>query len=370
MNKLQCLKAALLTFPLLLATAFANEQPKAQELVGKVYAGAHVLHMNTDNDRLLSAHPLSNVDHASGFGGELGYRLTESTEFRFSYSTLNLVSENLGYAVEPDASSVVVDALYFPTKQNFYVVGGIDYLDIASTHASLDLGAGYRHYISDRAAIYFEGKGHYQFADHFKDASAKIGFVYFFGDSAKSSPVKTQQPAPATVIKPAPVVASVAVVAAIDTDNDGVIDANDRCIKTPATDKVDAKGCTIFSEEKRRMTLLVNFDNNKAVVKNEYLSEIKRMVSFLNIYPEVSLVIEGHTSKVGSDAYNKNISQQRADAIVTMLVNEFGIASNRLSAVGYGEERLLDLGDDKAAHAKNRRIEAKVEAIKDVAVSR
>ncbi|MBL0710701.1 MAG: OmpA family protein, partial [Colwellia sp.] len=257
---------------------------------------------------------------------------------------------------------------YFPTKKNFYLVGGVDYLDIVNTKPSLDLGAGYRHYLSERAAIYIEGKGHYQFSEHFKDTSARIGFVYFFGGETKSSPVKKQKNAP---VEAAPV--TVPVVAAVvikDADKDGVLDNKDSCANTPIADKVDEKGCTIFTEQQSRMNLLVNFDNNKAIVKAEYLPEIKRMADFLKTYPEVSLVIEGHTSKSGSAAYNKKISQQRADAIVDVLVNQFSVDSNRLSAVGYGEERLIDLGDDQAASAKNRRIEAKVEATKKVATSR
>ncbi|MCI2282561.1 OmpA family protein [Colwellia sp. MSW7] len=93
------------------------------------------------------------------------------------------------------------------------------------------------------------------------------------------------------------------------------------------------------------------------------------MAEVLKNYPELSLVIEGHTSKVGSSAYNQKISQQRAEAVVDVLVNKFNIASDRLSAVGYGEERLIDLGDT-AAHAVNRRIEAKVELTKKVPVAR
>lgn len=363
MNKLIGLKTILLTSPLILTTAFANEQPAAQDLVGKAYGGAYMLYMDIDNDRLMTANPNSNIDHGTGFGGELGYRLTESAEFRLSYSTINLVKENRGFS-EPDAASGSLDALYFPTKENFYLVGGFDYLNIVDTKASVGLGAGYRHYISERAAIYFEGKGYYQFANNYKDSSVRLGFVYFFGDETKSSPAKKQQVSP---VNTAPVATPVAVK---DADNDGVLDKDDRCPNTPAADKVDGSGCTIFSEEKSRMTLLVNFDNNKAIVKAEYLPEIKRMADFLKTYPKVSLVIEGHTSTVGSAAYNKNISQQRADAIVDMLVNQFSIAKNRLSAVGYGEERLLDENQNNAAHAKNRRIEAKVEATKQVAISR
>ena len=367
MNKSFAIKTALLVTPLLFSTAFANEQPKATDLVGKLYGGAHLLYINTDNDRLMTANPNSNVDHGSGLGAELGYRLTESTEFRFSYTDINLVKENRGFS-EPDASSVAIDALYFPTKQNFYVLGGVDYLDIVDGKTSLDLGAGYRHYFSKKAAVYFEGKGHYQFSDNFKDASARIGFIYFFGAESKSTPVKKQtvQSAPAEAV-----VAPVAAVAVVkDADKDGIIDSQDNCANTPTKDKVDSEGCTIFTKEQQVMHLFVNFDTNKAIVKPEYIPEVKRMADFLKTYPEVSLVIEGHTSKKGSASYNKKISQQRADAIVDVLVNQYAIEQERLTAVGYGEERLLDTGDSAQAHAKNRRIDAKVEVTKHVATSR
>jgi len=358
MNKLLCFKAALLSTPLLLTSAFASEQPNAEDLVGKVYAGAFLQHIKTDNDRLITADPNSDIDHGSGYGGELGYRFTESTEFRLSYSDINLVSDTQGFH-EPSASSAVIDALYFPTKKNFYLVGGINYLDIVNTKPSLDLGVGYRHYLGERTAVYIEGKGHYQFTERFTDASARIGFIYFFAGETKSSPAKA-----------APVVAAAVIVKNIDDDKDGISNNQDDCANTPITDKVDEKGCTVFTKAQSHMNLLVNFDSNKAIVKPQYLPEIEKMADFLKTYPKTSLVIEGHTSKSGSAAYNKKISQQRADAIVDVLMNNFSVDSNRLSAVGYGEERLIDLGDSQAASAINRRIEAKVVATEQVAVKR
>jgi len=365
MKKLSSVKLLLASSSLLFTTAFANEQPNAVDLVGKMYGGAHLIHLNTDNDRLMTADPRSNVDHGSGFGGEFGYRWTESTEFRFSYSKINLVKEHQGFN-EPSSSSMVVDALYFPTQQNFYVVGGLDYLDIVNTQASLDLGAGYRHYLSERAAVYIEAKGHYQFSEHFKDTSAKIGFIYFFGDSTKSLPARKTQP----VIKKESLVVPIVTPVEKDSDKDGVLDRHDKCANTPMTDKVDSNGCTIFSDEKVSMELLVNFDNNKTVVKEVYFDEIEKIAGFLVLYPHTSLVIEGHTSKLGSRAYNQNISQNRAEAIVKVLVNKFSINPSRLSAVGYGEDRLINTNNNENAHTQNRRIEALVEITKQVAIKR
>jgi len=375
MNKLQGFKAVLLSSPLLLTSAFATEQPLAEDLVGKFYGGAHLLYIDTDSDRVLSeplkaSDPYATKSHGAGFGAEIGYRFTESLEARLSFSQIN-IDKKYSFYDKPYAADVA--ALYFvedeDEAQNFYVLGGLGYLDIGQEKESINLGAGYRHYLSENTAVYFEGKGHYQFSDYYKEASARLGFIYFFGGNDESMPERKKK---SSIVEKVGVAAAglVAAVSDNDSDNDGVLNDNDNCANTPATDKVDRNGCTIFTDETNRMNLLVNFDNNKAVVKAQYLPEIEKMADFLVAYPKVSLVIEGHTSKIGSAAYNQKISQQRANAIVEVLVNNFNIDSQRLSAVGHGEERLLDLGDTAAANAKNRRIEAKVTATKKVAVKR
>lgn len=373
MNKLSSFKGMLLASPILFTTAFANEQPVAEDLVGKYYGGLHLLHIETDNDRvpvldpLLTNDPYATADDGSGFGAELGYRLSESTEFRLSYSQINLTKTH-SFFDKPYVA--VMDGLYFPTQQNFYVLGGLGYLDVGEEKLSLEAGAGYRHYLSEGSAIYLEGKRHYQFSGDYQDTSAHLGFIIFFGGESNSSPARKQRKSEAKGISAASATNAKAMRVANDSDNDGILDQHDKCDNTPIVDKVNEEGCTVFSEETESMQLLVNFDHNKSVVKNKYIPVIKNMANFLTAYPEVSLIIEGHTSKVGTEAYNQKISQQRANAIVQVLINQFNIDSSRLSAIGYGEERLLDSGNDNAAHAKNRRIEAKVSITKKVAVSR
>ena len=337
----------------------AQEQPKAEDLVGKNYLGIHGMRINTDDDRL-TPNGVDFIKHANGIGAEFGHRLSEYSELRISYTHLNLT--RVGWAPEtPSGKNIAANYLYFPNKQNFYVMGGASALDIIDTDMSVNVGAGYRHYISDRSAIYFEGNGHYQFDDKYTDLSAQIGLIYFFGDTAKkivrTAPVKPAEVAPVAV-KP------------VDSDNDGVIDSKDQCKATPATDKVDSNGCTIFTEENDALHLHVKFDNSKAVVKAEYLDNIKAAADFLKQYPHISLTVKGHTSSTGPAAFNKKLSQQRADAIVNVLVNDFGIKASRLTAQGMGEEELLSPANTLQAHEANRRIEAKVRVDKKVAVKR
>ena len=70
--------------------------------------------------------------------------------------------------------------------------------------------------------------------------------------------------------------------------------------------------------------------------------------------------IAGHTDNIGVDAYNKQLSQKRATAVVNYVVQK-GISKARISAKGYGEERPLASNDDeKEGRSMNRRVEFKV----------
>jgi OOP family OmpA-OmpF porin len=66
---------------------------------------------------------------------------------------------------------------------------------------------------------------------------------------------------------------------------------------------------------------------------------------------------EFHTDNQGSADYNQRLSQLRADAIVTSLVNGYAIASNRLAAKGMGATSRIANNDSDDGRAKNRRVE-------------
>jgi OOP family OmpA-OmpF porin len=67
--------------------------------------------------------------------------------------------------------------------------------------------------------------------------------------------------------------------------------------------------------------------------------------------------IEGHTDSYGSEAYNKELSKKRANAVTTYLVNQHSINPARLKARGYGENRLLS--DYSSTSYKQRRVQVK-----------
>ena len=154
----------------------------------------------------------------------------------------------------------------------------------------------------------------------------------------------------------------------LDLDNDGVLDSMDKCLNTPSTDKVDSDGCSVLIEKEVTVALNVLFDNNSSIIRNPKDADIVEFAEFMQRYGNTDAIIEGHTSSVGTAEYNQYLSQKRAQSLKTLLVNSYGIAPERLKAVGFGETQLKDTADTAAAHRINRRIEVKVTAtIKETA---
>ena len=70
--------------------------------------------------------------------------------------------------------------------------------------------------------------------------------------------------------------------------------------------------------------------------------------------------MEGYTDKTGSKEYNEELSKRRADAVVEYLVAKHDIPIYRIHMIGLGEEKPVDDAHNRAARAKNRRVEVKV----------
>ena len=104
----------------------------------------------------------------------------------------------------------------------------------------------------------------------------------------------------------------------------------------------------------------INFD--KFNIRQDASEELDKLVEVMTEYPNMVIKIESHTDAIGSAAYNKYLSGKRATSTKEYLISQ-GIDSARIqSAIGYGEERLLnDCGDGvrcaKEQHRKNRRSE-------------
>lgn len=113
--------------------------------------------------------------------------------------------------------------------------------------------------------------------------------------------------------------------------------------------------------EKGRQTLNVEFDFDKSTIKKGYYQDIDNLAGVMKQYPDLNLVIEGHTDSIGSDAYNEKLSRERADAVKNYMVEKNGIDANRIKAIGFGEKQPVASNDTSEGRAQNRRVEAAVD---------
>jgi len=101
----------------------------------------------------------------------------------------------------------------------------------------------------------------------------------------------------------------------------------------------------------------IDFEFDSAKLKTRSLHVLDAVAQALVDNPDIERVeVGGHTDERGSAAYNLDLSNRRAAAVVAYLVDH-GIAANRLGARGYGLTRPLDRSHTEAAWAKNRRVE-------------
>jgi outer membrane protein OmpA-like peptidoglycan-associated protein len=81
------------------------------------------------------------------------------------------------------------------------------------------------------------------------------------------------------------------------------------------------------------------------------------------------IAVEGFTDNVGDKQYNEALSRRRADSVVEYLVAQHDIPIYRIHMIGLGDEKPVDEGRNRAARAKNRRVEVKVYSADQVTAS-
>jgi OOP family OmpA-OmpF porin len=110
----------------------------------------------------------------------------------------------------------------------------------------------------------------------------------------------------------------------------------------------------------RRVVLRgVKFGSDTAYIEPVSAGVLELVAERLRENPEVRVRIEGYTDERASDAYNLELSRERAEAVKRILVG-FGIAPERLDAVGLGESNPVASNDTPEGRSLNRRVELKV----------
>ena len=134
----------------------------------------------------------------------------------------------------------------------------------------------------------------------------------------------------------------------VDSDGDGVPDSMDRCPNTPKGATVDAAGCWTVSN--------IHFDFNKADIKPSGYPILDNVVQVMKKNKDLSIIIDGHTDNIGTEAYNLKLSKRRAESAKAYLVRK-GIAKSRIQTKGYGFERPVATNKTEEGRARNRRVE-------------
>ena len=319
-------------------------------------------------------------------GAALGIELTPSTQFQVEYGVSNTDAiSNKGGSFDTEQEMISGNFLigteqftgYTDNAFKPYVLVGagqskIEIEDAAGTEVTstkdtignLGLGAMYR--INNALSLRGEARAIHNFDQNWWEGMALAGLEVVLGSHL--APAVAVPPMQEPNVQTPPIVV---VESDLDSDGDGVPDSIDACPGTPMNVVVDERGCPVPVDitDELKMELRVFFDNDKSAIKTQYKPEIAKVAEKMREYPNSTARVEGHASKTGPSArYNQRLSEARAVAVKSMLTNEFGIAPNRLSTVGYGYDQPIADNNTEEGRAMNRRVYAIITGDKTMTV--
>ncbi len=138
-----------------------------------------------------------------------------------------------------------------------------------------------------------------------------------------------------------------------DTDGGSVADGLE--VAVAGTDPLDPEDDV---KQLKCVDMQINFDTDSDVVKPEYMAEVERVARYLKDFPELKVVIQGHTDNRGTTEYNLDLSLRRAKSVIRLLAGRYGIDPGRLKAEGFGASQPIATNDNEEGRARNRRIYA------------
>ncbi|WP_397235660.1 OmpA family protein [Parapedobacter composti] len=148
-----------------------------------------------------------------------------------------------------------------------------------------------------------------------------------------------------------------------DEDGDGVSDKFDKCPGTPAGTQVDGSGCPIKFPEPQTQAAAstyqnIQFEFDSSVLKTESYSTLDKLSSDLR-QSGGSVTLDGHASSEGTEAYNLNLSRDRANSVKQYLVNS-GVDASKINIQAFGESAPIASNATEEGRILNRRVEIKV----------
>ena len=127
-------------------------------------------------------------------------------------------------------------------------------------------------------------------------------------------------------------------------------------VPPPPPPPVEEETPEVVEEEDLEPLVLgdIFFDFDKYSIKGEFKTVLEGNADLLMLREDAVLVIEGHCDERGTSEYNLALGEKRAKAVMDFYL-AFGVGTDRLSIISYGEERPFEYGHDEDAWAQNRR---------------
>jgi len=321
-----------------------------------------------------------NMDEDSGinyFTFGLGYNIDKNWAVEGLLGYTKPTFKTADFSTTVDTYQYEIDALYHFLPDNKLVpylvggVGGITYdpnTGDGDTDVMLNVGGGLKLALNDTVALRADVRRMIVFDAGGEDYnwSYLLGVTMAFGAEKEMMTLSASTPAPEPVLPcsdgdndgicdkadncpDTPKGCRVdSFGCPFDDDRDGIIDCLDKCPKTPAGAVVDSRGCWVIS-------VAVLFDFDSSDLKPAALNELDKVYEVLKA-DDLKIEVQGYTCNMGPDDYNQNLSERRAQAVTSYLIDK-GIDLNRLTTVGYGESNPAVSNDTKEGRIENRRVE-------------
>lgn len=142
-----------------------------------------------------------------------------------------------------------------------------------------------------------------------------------------------------------------------DSDGDGVPDSRDQCPDTLSGARVDASGCIIESQTIALSNVAFELGSDRLTPSSR--DALNGIAASLRSQSDLLIEVAGHTDSQGSDAFNMDLSQRRAEAVRNYLVKQ-GVSETQLTAKGYGPHQPVADNASISGRAMNRRVEFRI----------
>jgi outer membrane protein OmpA-like peptidoglycan-associated protein len=178
-----------------------------------------------------------------------------------------------------------------------------------------------------------------------------------FGRRRMRPPLPTERRAIVTIPAPAPVIVAATPPPPAQRDGDVARDRDTSCADVTDDGSCRLSDDLVLTNDRIVLDERVLFDVNRAKIRSRGRAVVNDLVRIWRQHPEwTTIVVEGHADVRGSDDYNRDLSQRRADRVRDLMIAR-GADPAKLTAIGHGSARPRVHGRDEAAHERNRRVE-------------